>query len=102
MNKMVQTADQQCIDFLSVNHDERGHILHSFQFNYLPPYFGSWDSAVGIGNDYGLDGRRVGVQVPVGVSFFRLHVVQASSGAHPDFYAISIGDSFPRSKVAGV
>jgi hypothetical protein len=72
MNKMVLTADQQRTDFLSVIHEERGHILHNFHFNYIPPYFGSWDSAVGIANGYGLDGRWVGVRFAVGASFFLL------------------------------
>jgi hypothetical protein len=69
-NKMLLTADQHHTDFLSAIHDERGHILHSFHFNYLPPYFGSWDSAVGTANGYGLDGRWVGVRFPVGASFY--------------------------------
>jgi hypothetical protein len=38
----------------------------------------------GIATGYGLDGRRVGVRVPVEVRFlFSLHVVQTGYGAQP-------------------
>jgi hypothetical protein len=42
--------------------------------------------AVGIAMEYGLDGRGVGVRVPVREHFSRLHVVQTGFGAHPDSY----------------
>jgi hypothetical protein len=41
--------------------------------------FRSQDSAVGIATGYRLDGRGVGVLVPVGVRFF-------SSARHPDWF----------------
>jgi hypothetical protein len=31
---------------------------------------GDWDSAVGIATGYGLDGRGIGVRVPVGAIFY--------------------------------
>jgi hypothetical protein len=37
------------------------------------------DSTVSIMTGYGLDGRGVGVQVPVGARFFSSHVVQTGS-----------------------
>jgi hypothetical protein len=58
----------------------------------------SWDSAVGIGTGYGLDGRGVGVRVPVEAIFFPLHVVQTGSGAHPASSPIYNGGSFPGGK----
>jgi hypothetical protein len=61
----------------------------------------SRDSAVGIAIGYGLDGRRVGVRVPVR-DFSLLHVVQTSSRAHPAYHPMGIGGSFSRVKGAGV
>jgi hypothetical protein len=58
-------------------------------------------SAVGVVTGYGLDGRGVGVRVPVGVRFSPLHVVQTGSGAHPASYPMGTGGSFPRGKAAG-
>jgi hypothetical protein len=49
----------------------------------------SLDSAVGVATGYGLDERRVGIQVPAEISF--LHVVQADSGAHPASYPMGTG-----------
>jgi hypothetical protein len=63
---------------------------------------GSRDSAVGIATSYGLDGRGVGVRVPVGQDISPLHLVSTGPGAHPAFYAMGGGgDYFPGSKGAG-
>jgi hypothetical protein len=61
----------------------------------------SWDSAVGIATGYGLDGRGVGVRVPVGQDFCLFRVIQTGSGAHPASYPIGTGGSFPGGKAAG-
>jgi hypothetical protein len=71
-------------------------------FIYLYVSFNdSRDSAVGIGTEYGLDGRRVGVRIPVEARFFLLHVVHTGSGAHPDSYPMGTGGSFSGGKAAG-
>jgi hypothetical protein len=44
----------------------------------------SQDGAVSIATAYGLDGRGVGIRVPLGARFF-LHIVQTGSEAHPTF-----------------
>jgi hypothetical protein len=62
----------------------------------------SWDGAVGIAAGYGLDGRGVGVPVPVGATFYPLQVVQTGSGANPDSYPKGTGGSFHGGKAAGV
>jgi hypothetical protein len=59
------------------------------------------DSAVGIATGYGLDGRGVGVRVPVGAWFFPLHVIQTVLGAHPASYPTGTGGSFPWGKAVG-
>jgi hypothetical protein len=45
-------------------------------------YSKSRDNAVGIATGYGLDGRGVGVRVPVGHEFSLFHVVQTGCGVH--------------------
>jgi hypothetical protein len=62
---------------------------------------GSRDSAVGIATGYGLDGRGVGVRVPVGARFSPLHVVQTGPGASPASYPMGSGSSFPGVKRPG-
>jgi hypothetical protein len=57
--------------------------------------FGSRDSAVGTATGYGLNGLRVGVPVLVMAGFSPFHIVQIGSGAHPDFYPMGTGGSFP-------
>jgi hypothetical protein len=61
----------------------------------------SRDSSVGIVTGYGLDGRGVGVRVPVGARFSPLRVVQTGSEAHPTSYTMGTGGSFPGGKAAG-
>jgi hypothetical protein len=61
----------------------------------------SWDSAVSIVTGYGLDGRGVGVRVPVGQYFSPLHIIQTGTGAHPASCPMG-GGSFPGDKAAGV
>jgi hypothetical protein len=61
----------------------------------------SWDSVVGIASGYGLDGRGVGVRVPVGHEFSLFHVVQTGSGIHPSYYPTDTGGSFPEGKAQG-
>jgi hypothetical protein len=70
-------------------------------FDYFP-FTQSWsaellsrDNAVGIATGYGPDGQEVGVRVPVGAGYFPLHVVQTGSGAHPAYYPMGTGGSFP-------
>jgi hypothetical protein len=48
-------------------------------------------SSVGVATGYGLDGRGVGVRVPVKSRFSPLLVVQTGSGAHPASYSIGTG-----------
>jgi hypothetical protein len=55
----------------------------------------------GIATGYGLDGRGVGFRVPVGQRFSPLHIVDASSGAHPASYPMGAGGSFPGVKAVG-
>jgi hypothetical protein len=54
-----------------------------FIINRIILFTRSRDSAVGIATGYGLDGRGVGVRLPVGPRFSLLRVVQTGSGAHP-------------------
>jgi hypothetical protein len=62
-------------------------------------FFLEWmDSAVGIETGYGLDGRGVGVPVPVGVRFFSYPRRPDRSGAHPASYPMGTGGSFPGGK----
>jgi hypothetical protein len=58
------------------------------------------NSSVGIATGYGLDGRGVGVRVPVGTRFSPLHIVQTGSGAHLASYPMGTVGSFPGWKVA--
>jgi hypothetical protein len=51
---------------------------------------------------YGLDGRGIGVRVPVEKNFSVSHDVQAGSGTHPASYPMGIGGYFLRCKTAGV
>jgi hypothetical protein len=61
------------------------------------------DSSDGIGADYGLDDRMIGVRIPVLDGNFSLrHPDQLGSGAHPAFYTRGTGSSFLGSKAAGV
>jgi hypothetical protein len=46
-------------------------------------------------------GWKVGVRFPVKETFFSLHSVQTSSGAHPASYLMGTGDSLPGGKAAG-
>jgi hypothetical protein len=46
---------------------------------------------VGRATGYGLDGRGVGVRVPVGANVSLPHVVQTESGAHPASYPVGTG-----------
>jgi hypothetical protein len=62
---------------------------------------GSRDSVVGIATGYGLDGRGVGVRVPVRSRIFLLHVVQTDSEIHPTSYLLGTGGAFPGAKAAG-
>jgi hypothetical protein len=50
----------------------------------------TWDSEIGIATGYGLDDWGVGSSSPSRFKNF-LHVVQTSSGAHPDSYPIGTG-----------
>jgi hypothetical protein len=61
----------------------------------------SRDKAAGITVGYGLDGRGVGVRVPLGAGIFSSPVVQTGSGAHPASYPMGTKGSFPRGKAAG-
>jgi hypothetical protein len=49
-------------------------------------------SAFGIAAGYGLDGRGVGIRVPVGARFY-FHVVQTASGAHPATQPVGTGEA---------
>jgi hypothetical protein len=57
-------------------------------------HMGSWDSAVGLANGYGLDDRGVRVFSPGKGKNSLFHVIQISSGAHPASYPMGTGDSF--------
>jgi hypothetical protein len=48
------------------------------------------DSSVGIATGYGLDGREVGVRVPVAARVF-FQAVQTGSGSHPASYPMGAG-----------
>jgi hypothetical protein len=69
-------------------------IKHRDNFSFTP--------SVGIATGYGLDGRGVGVRVPVGeTDFSLLHDVQTRSGAQPGDYTTGTGEYFPGDKAAG-
>jgi hypothetical protein len=61
----------------------------------------SRDNAVGIATAYELDGRGIGVRVPLRARFSLLHVVQTGSGAHPASYPMGTGGDFPWGKWPG-
>jgi hypothetical protein len=71
-------------------------LLHGYQrlgetspsFSVLYTKCTSRDCSV---TDYGLDGRVVGVRVPVGAKIYPLHVVQTSSEAYPASYPMGTG-----------
>jgi hypothetical protein len=76
--------------------------LFKIYFNIILSYTArSRDNVVGIAIGHGLDGREVGVWVPVGARFFFLHVVQTDSWAHPSSYTIGTGATFCGGKAAG-
>jgi hypothetical protein len=79
----------------------QSHRLATGLYSTILLYLKLWDSAVGMATDYGLDGRRFGVRVPVGARFFPPCVVQTDSGAHPSSNPIGAGGSFPGGKAAG-
>jgi hypothetical protein len=56
----------------------------------------SRDSSVGIATDYGLDGRTVGVRVPVGSRIFSSPRRPDRFWGHITSYLMGIGGSFPR------
>jgi hypothetical protein len=78
--------------------DERSYIsqnlIRTNQLNMLIQFL--WivhhnnRNAIGIATDYGLDGRGVGIRVPVRAKFFPLHVIQTGSGAQPASYPMSL------------
>jgi hypothetical protein len=70
-------------------------------FNRFFNLYRSWDSAVGVATGYGLDGRGVGVRVPVGGRIYLLQVVQTGSGVHPTSYPINTGALSPGVKRQG-
>jgi hypothetical protein len=54
--------------------------------------FSGTNGVLGIATGYGLDGREVGVRVPVEARFFiSLHVVQTGPGTHTTSYKMSTG-----------
>jgi hypothetical protein len=55
----------------------------------------------GIASGCRLDGREVGVRVPVRARFSHLYVAQNGSGAHPASYSMGTGGSFPEGKANG-
>jgi hypothetical protein len=56
----------------------------------------SRDSAVGIATAYGPNDGEVRDRVPVGSKKCSLlHIVQTGSGAHPAYYPMGTGGSFP-------
>jgi hypothetical protein len=80
------------------------HALYSSAFKMIIQTFLSYAGggiaqslSVGIAMDYGLDGRGIGVRVPVEENFSPFHVVQTGSGAHPASYPMGTGG-----KAAGV
>jgi hypothetical protein len=59
------------------------------------------DSAVGIVTGYRMDGRGVGVRIPVGSKFSLLYVVQTGSWVHPASYPTGMGALSPGVKRQG-
>jgi hypothetical protein len=80
--------------------------LHKWDCNFLSHVLTSWfkcnrDGSVGIAIGYGLDDRGYRVRVPGRAGNFSLHLrVQNGSGAHPAYYLMVTGGSFPGGKVA--
>jgi hypothetical protein len=60
-----------------------------------------WASVVGIATGYGLDGRGVGLQVPVGSRIFFSPRRPDRLWGHPTSYLMSTRGSFPCAKAAG-
>jgi hypothetical protein len=58
------------------------------------------DSAIRIATGYGLDGRRVGVRVPVSARFSPFYIFQTGSRAPPASYPMGTGGSFSGDKAA--
>jgi hypothetical protein len=61
----------------------------------------SWNKAVCIATGFGLDGREVVVRFPAVAKFSNINLVHTVSGAHPAYYAMGTGDSFPEVKWSG-
>jgi hypothetical protein len=89
-------ALQSCYSIIS---HEPCHIHRSISEKIISM---SQDSAVGTATGYRLDGRGVGVRVLARTGELPLlHVVQTGSRAHPAFYRMVTGGSFPGGKSAG-
>jgi hypothetical protein len=54
----------------------------------------------GIATGYWLEGRGVGVRVPVGAKFSPLHILETGSGAHLTSYPMVTGVNFAGGKAA--
>jgi hypothetical protein len=61
----------------------------------------SRDSSVGIATGYELDGRGVGVRVPVGSRILSSPRRPDRLGVHPTSYPMGTGTYFPGGKAAG-
>jgi hypothetical protein len=64
-------------------------------------FLGGRNSAVDIATGYGLDGRGVGVRVPVRARFFSSPVRPDRFWGQPAYYPVGIEGSSPGGKMAG-
>jgi hypothetical protein len=75
--------------------------IHNIKMVWLLKIFWSWDSAVGIATDYGLDNRRVRVRVPVGARIFSSPSLPDQFWDPPSLLFNSTRSYFPGGKAVG-
>jgi hypothetical protein len=92
-----------CIISVGYNHkvSYRCYACKRWTTHNIKHMTGSRDSAVGMATSYGLDGRGVGVRVPIGSRIFSSPRRPDSSGVNPTSYSIGTGDSSPWGNAAG-
>jgi hypothetical protein len=89
-------SDSLTCTYTSINHNVI-YIIYSFS-----QLITSWDSTVDITTGYGLDGRGVGVRVPVGERFFPFPRRPDQFWSPPSLLSnVCAGGSFPGGKAAG-
>jgi hypothetical protein len=72
-----------------------------YVYTYIYTTYGSRDSVLGIATGYWVDGQEVGVRFLVGSRIFSSPHRPDRFWAHPSFYPMDTGGSFPEGKATG-